>query len=368
MKKIEESELLGFKLISYENGSSSIKFYKNDESLEGAQISIIIGPNGSGKSRVLGELIDELVLIDELRYAATKDIKSASIRRVGKSKATITYRLGNNLCSIIRDGNKLTGSVNGSDIDFHMMPFPRKAFAVAHLPVDRFRFSKNERGDFYSYFGLRQATNLTTTGALEVKVLLSLVRGYERVEFQKNLQTWLTLLKLGELANIQIGGISPELLHAKSYENFLGVAIDIARRRIYNRAENIDDFKIKYNYQLDLSWLLFRRLAFERLQADGKKLKISIDITPSIFDDEHTPEFWESAFEAARSMRLLPDIGLYFKKNGMEIRFSDLSSGEQQILGTTTRLLAFLEPYSFVVIDEPEVSLHPSWQMRYVPT
>jgi AAA domain, putative AbiEii toxin, Type IV TA system len=50
------------------------------------------------------------------------------------------------------------------------------------------------------------------------------------------------------------------------------------------------------------------------------------------------------------------------------MRFPDLSSGEQQILGTFTRVLAEIKDNCIIFIDEPEVSLHPSWQIRYIPT
>lgn len=72
-------------------------------------------------------------------------------------------------------------------------------------------------------------------------------------------------------------------------------------------------------------------------------------------------------FEELRRFDLVrgPRIQLY-KKDGGEFDFNDASSGEASILTTLIALIPELEDNSLVVIDEPEISLHPSWQYRYV--
>lgn len=47
--------------------------------------------------------------------------------------------------------------------------------------------------------------------------------------------------------------------------------------------------------------------------------------------------------------------------------FSELSSGEQQMLALTIKIIASAEPESLMLVDEPEISLHVSWQ-RLLPT
>ncbi|MDR0335037.1 MAG: ATP-binding protein [Methanomassiliicoccaceae archaeon] len=53
--------------------------------------------------------------------------------------------------------------------------------------------------------------------------------------------------------------------------------------------------------------------------------------------------------------------------NGMTIPVKDMSSGEKQIFIILYRLLFQTLPGSFVMIDEPEISLHVSWQQRIGP-
>lgn len=57
---------------------------------------------------------------------------------------------------------------------------------------------------------------------------------------------------------------------------------------------------------------------------------------------------------------------IYFKKNGVDIPIDGLSSGEKQVVYRGCFLLKDVNATNgaFVFIDEPEISLHPNWQMK----
>lgn len=55
-----------------------------------------------------------------------------------------------------------------------------------------------------------------------------------------------------------------------------------------------------------------------------------------------------------------------FYKNGRCIQFEDCSSGEKHMIFAFTGVLSSIEPKSIILIDEPEISLHPEWQIQYV--
>lgn len=77
---------------------------------------------------------------------------------------------------------------------------------------------------------------------------------------------------------------------------------------------------------------------------------------------------WLEGFDLARRWRLFRSVDLVMSKSNGRFPFSDLSSGEQQLIGTSARLLSELDSESLIIIDEPEVSLHPEWQIKYIPT
>jgi len=57
---------------------------------------------------------------------------------------------------------------------------------------------------------------------------------------------------------------------------------------------------------------------------------------------------------------------IFFSKNGNELAYSKLSSGEQHEIVMLYELLFKTQPKSLIMIDEPEISLHVVWQQRYL--
>ena len=55
-----------------------------------------------------------------------------------------------------------------------------------------------------------------------------------------------------------------------------------------------------------------------------------------------------------------------YKKNGQSFNLNDASSGESCILSMFLGLIPLVENNSLILIDEPEISLHPLWQTKYI--
>jgi ABC-type lipoprotein export system ATPase subunit len=62
---------------------------------------------------------------------------------------------------------------------------------------------------------------------------------------------------------------------------------------------------------------------------------------------------------------VLGDHGIRFEANGVHIPFSGLSSGERHIVMLWGRTM-FIEDYGVLIIDEPEISLHPNWKESFL--
>lgn len=353
-----------FHLVSYESELGMIHLHAPDDTALKAKVSVIIGPNGSGKSRVLADIVDEFVYISELREDPAAPKSSYSTRR-RPARAVLTYRLENKLCSIERNEKEVKASIDGTTVTLNELPFPNKVFAVAHLPVDRFLFSKNDPASFYSYLGLRQSSNLTTTGALETKVIFSLLKGLTEPQFSGHLNAWLKLLDLAGPPRISFTIVNPEFLTA-DHDAFTSLAMKHVTKRRYGSQSLPQSAEKQLAPALKTSAAFFAALPTIGKIDSRTRPTFSIDLhnqtTADIFS------MLTAGLEAAKALRLITDLSLHFVKNRSDIRFTDLSSGEQQILGTTTRLLSEIKAGSLVVIDEPEVSLHPQWQMQYIPT
>lgn len=262
---------------------------------------------------------------------------------------------------IVRAARNIQIKKNGIACSLQELILPKKVFAFAHLPVDRFRFSRNEHDSFYLYFGLRQATNLTTTGALEIKIILSLFKGYGRSDYAQNIRKWLKIIRLSTPLRIRFSARS-DLFEAKDIGDFAAIASTEMNRRTFAGRPQVWD-----GQTIDLCWILFNELK-KYVIVERKSSSAWVTIDDELFENGLVPGLWAQAIEVARRFRLIQNMNLFIKKGVMDLEFGGLSSGEQQIFGTVSRLLSEIETNSLVVIDEPEVSLHPQWQMAYLPT
>lgn len=62
----------------------------------------------------------------------------------------------------------------------------------------------------------------------------------------------------------------------------------------------------------------------------------------------------------------LPQTNVNHQLTNTSIDVDELSSGQLQIIGTMLSLATMVEDNSLVLIDEPELSLHPSWQLEWL--
>ena len=88
---------------------------------------------------------------------------------------------------------------------------------------------------------------------------------------------------------------------------------------------------------------------------------------------DNTSITFKGPISSREDLILLLDIGLLSVKNielhtkdDKVVDFSDLSSGEQCVLLSILNIAGAVKDNSIVCIDEPEISLHPSWQRKYI--
>jgi predicted ATPase len=348
-----------FCLLSYEDPIFSIPLF--DEKIPGGNpnVTVIIGPNGSGKSRILSAVVDEFCLLNGIRGGVVTHNRKL---RLPSHTAKLRYRLAGKECQIIRNGYETECTVDNEWVDIGDVPFPKRIAAVSHLPSDRFRFAHGEDSSFYRYLGLRQSTNLTTTRALETKVLQSLLFGFSQSGFSTRFETWLNLAGFSNDIGIDMVLASRDLL-TDNFDDFKVTMVNIDKRRMGGRARTTPEAAHEEALKV---WNLFRVIRHLNWRED-RRPSCAYRLSHLLSEPESAIA-WLEGYDLARRWRLFHSINLLMSKSGRNLVFSDLSSGEQQLIGTSARLLAELESDSLVIIDEPEVSLHPEWQIKYIPT
>jgi predicted ATP-binding protein involved in virulence len=112
----------------------------------------------------------------------------------------------------------------------------------------------------------------------------------------------------------------------------------------------------------------------EELQETQRVLTVyvkDVEQKLSVFDDIATKidllkEIVNSRF-SFKSMAIDKEKGFIFNaQGGQPLSPTHLSSGEQHMLVLFSELLFRVEPNSLVMIDEPEISLHVTWQQQFL--
>ena len=72
---------------------------------------------------------------------------------------------------------------------------------------------------------------------------------------------------------------------------------------------------------------------------------------------------WEGVL---KKLQIIDTFNIFLRKNGQEISLFEASSGELSFISTIVYLSTTIDENSVILIDEPENSLHPSWQKDYI--
>lgn len=110
---------------------------------------------------------------------------------------------------------------------------------------------------------------------------------------------------------------------------------------------------------------------FDFLETIGFEAKVGIgyrDVSRrSKFKAFETAEFTKSYSAANAGMLAMKEkpFEAVFYKDGNAFKFSELSSGEQYIINTALKIIFASKKDAIFYIDEPEVSLHVEWQIKW---
>lgn len=347
--------LTHLKIVHNNNSIFDINFLNGDNNTsESFYTSVIIGMNGCGKSYLLKLICDIFILINDKCDNTQKDIffryDFFNIEYIiNKAKIKISY-----------DHRKINFYLDGVKVDtLNKSHLPCSVLASSYMLGDKFTFSKPSNYDgFYHYLGVRQVSNAAWISSIEKRV-------FEHLEFLiLNNKTHL-LVEMFELLRF-----SPKitLIYTPKIKSLLNRKITTKTIiRKYKSIKNSDSKSKLTNYQINN----VNVESFDNLIVfiKEKQKKSSDNITYHL--DLLAQESMELFLEEIKNIKILLILGyienpkIQFKKLD-HFNFDDSSPGEKNIIFTLIGILSKIRDQSLILIDEPEISLHPNWQLNYI--
>lgn len=341
----------------------------------GIMSTVIIGRNGIGKSYLLRAIIDIFKTLDSLsnnkdesslpmlsyrflvKYHLNGHEYEVSNLQGFQSVGSNTPRLYN-VMIINRDGNS---------IKWHDLKLPTSVIASSMTIADKFPTPST---GIYKYRGVRSERTPSTTGTRTIVrkavegIMDSLAHKHTTREELAQL-----LSELGFQAHLEIrykihyknvflrSDMSPELLR-DIYTNW----------KFYFKGRSSEVWGTKYYHSLSNDPDKINTIcSFLRKTATESKLS-SQPLVYDVFDEHNTLVYDSEAIKLLSNLDILsfPEFKVFKKEQKEGYDFVDSSSGETQQLCQFISIMSVIKENSLILIDEPENSSHPNWQMNYM--
>jgi predicted ATPase len=338
--------------------------------------TVIIGNNGTGKSRFVSNLVSAFVDISR-----------------GRRRRAFEYHLEYDLNGKRHEIKKVNGKrlLSNNLSDEETFELPQKLIAIAtslsdKFPLDMYDRSRNfekpfnQKDEFYSYLGTRNRFGGSSAKSLMDRAIGTMLQNIHEDDHNERYREIFSYLDYEPIIKISYLVNRPEYMRDSIVENhFNGEALKSllkawsTRRRGY-RSDIYERSASNYSVSHwdDLARLYIDILMQSKFEKRKSEYSFLINFSEQNSIRSETSSDLNNSnryflLEELRRFDLVkgPQISLY-KKNGGEFGFNDASSGEASILSTLIGMIPNLENDSLIVIDEPEVSLHPTWQYRYI--
>lgn len=383
----ERFKYIGFKLISLELtnftffGNLKYNFIDNEDQQDKIYTTVIIGPNGTRKSL----LFNLIICIFKNIY----DFKKRNYIDVGRYKNGefhLIYVLNNEIYEIKRNEILNEKKQNKFEYVFYRNS---KLYEVVkfELPIsiignsititDKFPIYKNDDFPNFKYLGVKNTPQSASTKSY-IKKTIDFVAMLSNSDSFLNGLNLITETFIGEKKNICIS--YKTINTTKFFDGDLSLnKIDAFFNDIektYNEREKTPPFKLNYYKSIrskNKEELQFSVDYCNNLVNDKKLVKINNSSAKLIKFNIANKTDLEKLKIHSGHLNILYSLGLIYdprieliSDNGEEYSLEDSSSGEHNLLTSLIGLMATIRQDSLLLIDEPEISLHPNWQMKYV--
>ncbi|NMM65235.1 AAA family ATPase [Clostridium sp. P21] len=346
----------GFKLVSLDISSgflngSLIKHDLNNYMKDRSMYSIFIGKNGTGKTQALRAIERIFQGLYFLKYN-NKDIFEFDFN--------LKYMKGNNLFEVLRKNSENLFKFDNNNISISQVEIPTKLLASSYMINDKFSFQSfnnpdyDEENQFYEYLGVRDATNASHTTTISKRLVLNIIKSVRKLEFRKGFKSILKYLELNNEIKINFQ-INSEFISVN------GLKENDVREKLGKKSAEIlpDEIEIYIDY---LNKII--SMGFQVQNSKNTTFGVSYQLFMGQEEQLETYNEIELVYELLK-LNILHMPTIEIKKNNF-YNVESASSGENHFLFTMINILTYIKKNSLILIDEPEISLHPNWQYKFI--
>lgn len=314
--------------------------------------SVLIGCNGVGKSTLLKEMVDFFVDLHAYINNLKQKMSSANKARLKGVK----YHIDGVCCEVIRIGRTFLTKIDDRFLASKKLRVPTIVAcnfgAFDKFPVQKVNGSSQTRYDvpYYKYVGAHVNGNMISSSAIAFRLLFALKENMDERQRQ-NLSSILDFIGYDHTITLNYsivlrskknGSVYDHVLQHvqkdKEYSKLTSEQRNNKVRELYDFYKNKEFAKQPtYNYDIDI---------------DQNSLAANEDL---------------NYIYKLKQYDLVQAASVVFYKNGKQIASEEMSSGEFAMLSMVLSIsTAASDSHTLILIDEPELSLHPNWQMTII--
>ncbi|WP_431610681.1 AAA family ATPase [Chryseobacterium sp. 'Rf worker isolate 10'] len=343
----------GFRILNINIGEVSFPISKKVvDKIEKNFFTVIIGNNATGKSRLL------VNILNILRQQLNPRIK------VKENIFKIEYLYNNKLNYISNLNQNAPDNID----DLHLLSISNSLFD---------KFPHNVKSDNnYSYVGARNQGINTHKRAIINDLMDVFNENLDDKQFLSKTKELFNFLKIEPFISISLRKTFGSTHHryfeflkySKTSESLQLYLKDLTNKGFYRQQSKILE---KYSNDLDFleNFVKFIK-SNNKIFTDKSNNRLPdffFQINLNNSDNSNEKFLTEFRFiSLLRRLNLLTYESVLLKKGDFQFDIQDSSTGEIGLLMTFVRAIPELKSNSIIFIDEPEISLHPSWQLKYI--
>lgn len=341
-------------LLSPKNEVNGIKLGSFEKADKQPLFSVLIGTNGAGKSMLMKEIVDFFIDLHACVVGTGQRLPSAN---KGRLKG-IRYHIDGVECEVIRLEKNYYAKIDGYFCSIKNLRLP--SIVACHfgafdkLPVQTINGFLQTRYDVpcYKYVGAHVNGSMISSSAIAFRLLFALNEQMDKRQRQ-NICSILDFIGYDHRMSLSY------IFVRKAKKD------DEARKTIAQRVDKDREYDGLSNQEKND--IVNQLYGFYKSRAATGKTCYNYHID---FEGDRSIEDSINELKCIYKLKqcnLVRYTNVIFYKQGVDITSENMSSGEFAMLSTVLSISAAAnDSHTLVLLDEPELSLHPNWQMTLI--